>query len=107
MSEFNAREQAFEKKFGVSEETKFRVASRAAKLFGLWAAGQLGLQGAAAEAYSEQAVETIMDRESHGHLLDKTEKDLHAKGTGLTRHRLEREYDECFREARKQIASQS
>ena len=40
---FREIEQGYEAKFKLDEELRFKVRSRRNKLFGLWAAGQLGL----------------------------------------------------------------
>ena len=36
MTQFDEREKAFEKKFGMEEESEFKTAVRTARLFGLW-----------------------------------------------------------------------
>jgi hypothetical protein len=50
MTTFNDRKDAFEKKFAHDEELRFKAMARRNKLFGLWAAGQLGHSGPEAEA---------------------------------------------------------
>ncbi|RWO93305.1 ATPase inhibitor subunit zeta, partial [Mesorhizobium sp.] len=51
MSSMRDRQEGFEKKFAMDEETKFRAMARRNKLLGLWAAEQLGKSGADADAY--------------------------------------------------------
>ena len=45
MTSFDERKQAFETKFRVDEELRFKTHAKAMRLFGLWTAKQLGLQG--------------------------------------------------------------
>ncbi|HEY7846491.1 MAG TPA: ATPase inhibitor subunit zeta, partial [Bradyrhizobium sp.] len=45
MTTFDKREEAFEKRFALDEEQKFKAVARRNKLFGLWVAEQLGKSG--------------------------------------------------------------
>src|SRR5216683_2058792 len=56
MSKFDEREKEFETRFKHDQEFAFKVTARRNKLLGLWAAGQLGLDGAAAQAYAADVV---------------------------------------------------
>ncbi len=56
MTTFDKREEAFEKKFALDEEQKFKAEARRNRLLGLWAAGKLGLSGDAAGAYAKEVV---------------------------------------------------
>src|SRR3712207_6282869 len=56
MTTFDDRRDAFERKFAHDEELRFKAMARRNKLFGLWAAGQLGRTGAEAEAYAKSVV---------------------------------------------------
>ena len=49
MTTFNDRKDAFESKFARDEELRFKAMARRNKLFGLWAANQLGQSGSEAE----------------------------------------------------------
>jgi hypothetical protein len=75
MTTFDKREQDFENRFKHDEELRFKVTARRNKLLGLWAAGRLGLEGAAADAYAE----TIVAAEFQGgdaHVVDTLATDL-------------------------------
>jgi hypothetical protein len=56
MTTFDKREEAFEKKFVVDEELKFKAEARRNHLIGLWAAAKLGLSGDAAASYWREIV---------------------------------------------------
>jgi hypothetical protein len=96
-------ERAFEKKFEIDQELKFKVTIRTARLFGLWAAEQMGLKDTAAETYARQAVEAAMTKSGPEYLIDKIEKDFTAKGISLSRRRLEQEIGAFHRAARAQM----
>lgn len=105
MTNFTDREQAFENKFGHDEQTEFKIITRAAHLFGLWAAEQLGLKGAEAQAYVDKCVDAEMVKDGHAALLAKTEKDFKAKSVAHSRHRMEREMEACRAKAHKELMS--
>ncbi len=104
MSEFDEREQAFERKFELDEELNFKTNAGAAHLFGLWVAEQLDLKGAEGEKYARQFVDAIIAKPGHDHLIARAEKDLQAKKADISRHRLEKEFEGCFQKARAQIS---
>lgn len=56
MTTFDNREAAFENKFALDEELRFKATARRNKLLGLWAAQRLGKSGADAEAYAKSVV---------------------------------------------------
>jgi hypothetical protein len=100
MTQFDDRERAFEKKFEIDEEAIFRKAAHAAKLFGLWAAGVMEVSGAEAESYAMQVSDLVMaGPAAHDNVLRKVEQDFQAKGLNFTRHRLEKELNDCERKA--------
>jgi hypothetical protein len=53
---FEKRQKGFESKWAHDEELRFKVFARRNKLLGVWAAGELGLKGDAADAYSKEVV---------------------------------------------------
>jgi hypothetical protein len=64
MSTFDKREEGFELKFAHEEEVRFKARARRNKMLGLWAAEKLGLDAAAADAYSKEIV--MADRRRRG-----------------------------------------
>ena len=64
MTAFDARKTAAEAKFTHDQEFQFKTIARRNKLLGLWAAEQMGISGADAEAYAKQVV--IADFEEPG-----------------------------------------
>ena len=78
MTTFDERERAFEKKFSIDQDLKFRIAARANRHLGQWAADKLGLRGAAADAYIKELVHADLVHGSRA--LDKLERDFQSKG---------------------------
>ncbi len=80
MTTFDKREEAFEKKFAIDEELKFKAEARRNRLLGLWAAGQLGMTGDAALAYARETVASAFAEGGEKALVDRVVDDLSAKG---------------------------
>lgn len=76
-STLDDRKNAFENKFKHDEELRFKVNSKAVSLFGLWAAQQLGITGAAAEAYADEVVDSDFDEPGIQDVLRKIDHLLH------------------------------
>ena len=81
MTTFDKREEGFEKQFAHDEELKFKATARRDRLFGLWAAQQMGLTGPAADDYAKSVV--IAEIETHDP-FGKVRKDFDAKGVVQT-----------------------
>jgi hypothetical protein len=104
---FVEREQAYERKFQQDQELAFKLRARRNKLFGLWAAAQMGLSGTSAEAYAQEMVTGDLGRHGDGPLLEKVTKDLAAKGVSRDRAHLEVELAHSQAEAKRQLGAPS
>ena len=80
---------------------ELRGQARRNKLFGLWAAGKLGLTGDEAEAYAKAVV--TADFEATSGVLRKVRTDFEAHGVALSEHRIRRTMDELMEQAIAQI----
>ncbi|MFC7049398.1 DUF1476 domain-containing protein [Emcibacter nanhaiensis] len=103
MSQFDDREQTFEKKYAKDEEKEFKIIARRNKLLGLWAAGLMGLEGDAADAYAREVVEADFEEAGHEDVYRKVKGDLDAKGLDVSEHQLRREMEDRLAEAREQL----
>ncbi len=103
MTSFDDREKAFENKFKHDEELKFKINARAIRLFGFWAAAQLGLTGNDIDAYAEAILETDFNSPGIKDVLLKVQKDLADKGIDMTEHHLESEFNEHLVAARETV----
>jgi hypothetical protein len=105
MTGLDERGKSFERKFERDQETAFKVRSRRRKLLGLWAAGQLGLAGAAAEAYADEVAAHGLHHGGDAEEVEKIATDFAAKGVALDATRIRLEAEHCEREARKQFGA--
>jgi hypothetical protein len=80
---FDKREEAFEKKFTIDEDLKFKSVARRNKLLGLWVAEKLGKNGADADAYAKEVVVAEIDGGNAG-VVRKAMGDLSAKASAIT-----------------------
>ena len=80
MPTFDDREKAFEKKFALDQELKFKAEARRNKLLGEWAAAKLGLTGPAAEEYIKAVRKADLAEKGDGDVFRKVRKDFDEKG---------------------------
>lgn len=97
------REQAFENQFKHDEQLKFRIASRRAKLFGLWVAEQMGLSGEEADSYAREVVNADLDEPGSEDMIRKVAADLERKAIEISSHRLHRVVDDLLERATREI----
>jgi hypothetical protein len=90
MTTFDDRKDAFERKFAHDEELRFKAMARRNKLFGLWAAGQLGKQGADADAYAKSVIMADFQEAGDDDVLRKVRGDLEAGGKSVSDAELRR-----------------
>jgi hypothetical protein len=80
MASFDDRRDTFERKFAHDEELLFKATARRNKLFGLWAAQQLGKTGPDAETYSKAVVVADFEEAGDGDVIRKVRRDFEAAG---------------------------
>lgn len=103
-SSFDDRKNAFENKFKVDEEFRFRVNARAVRLFGNWAAIELGISGDEAEAYAEEVVDSDFHEPGYHDVIRKVLKDFADRDKEVTEHHLEKQFLINLEEAKKAMA---
>lgn len=74
MDGMKEREDAFEKKYVLDEELRFKAEAQRNRMIGLWAADQLGKTGSEAEEYAKEIVKLAF---LHGREDDVVERILH------------------------------
>jgi hypothetical protein len=105
MTSFEDREKGFERKFEHDQELAFRIRSRRRRLLAQWAAEQLGLTGAAAEAYASELAALGLHRGGDAEEVEHIARDFAAKGVPLDAVRIRLEGERCEREAKKQLGA--
>ena len=102
MTTFDDRERAFETKYAHDEEMKFRVIARRNKLLGMWAAAQMGLSEAEADAYAKDVVRADFEEAGDEDVIRKVLGDLTSAGKdideGVIREQLEHKLVEAKRQ---------
>ena len=107
MKSFKDRKKKFEEKFAHDMELQFKVESRASKLFGLWVAGQIGIDGDEAAAYAREVVTANLEEPGMDDVIRKVKADLNEKGVDISDHILTRKLDEYMETAKEQICEEN
>ena len=103
MTTFDKREEAFEKKFALDEELKFKAEVRGNRLLALWAGEQLGLTGDAAQAYGKDQLATTFAEGGEAAVIRKLIADFAAKGLSATPDDILARWREFFAQALVQL----
>ena len=103
---FDDRKRDAERKFEHDKELQFKVGARRNKLLGLWAAEQMGMTGAAADAYAKEVVVSDFERPGDSDVLEKVLGDLTAKGIDADEHKVRREMDRLLETAKQQVMAE-
>lgn len=106
MSEMDNRKNAFESKFANDQEMMFKIEARCCKLFGLWMAEQLGLEGNDAQAYASGVVAANLDEPGFDDVKRHVKPDISSKGLDISDHILDTQLQAFFAEAEQQIANE-
>ena len=103
MTQFDEREQAFERQYELEEERNFRVVAHATKELGRWAAEKMGMTGEAVVAYIASALEADMETAHHLRLLSKVSDDFVEKGVRVSPREIGRVYEAFLTRFRKEM----
>ncbi|HEY7959232.1 MAG TPA: DUF1476 domain-containing protein, partial [Sphingomicrobium sp.] len=103
MTQFDDRERAFESKFAHDEEMKFRITARRNRLLGQWAARQMGLSEAEADAYSKDVVRSDFEEAGEHDVILKVLGDLTSAGVDCNEDKVREALRNKEIEARRQI----
>jgi hypothetical protein len=106
MASFEDREKGFERKFAHDEELRFRATARRNKLLGLWAAGEMGIAGDAAQAYAREVIKADLEQPGEEDVFRKIRKDFDAKGIQQSDHQIRRKMSDLMGEALGQIEAE-
>ncbi|CDN47913.1 MULTISPECIES: DUF1476 domain-containing protein [Neorhizobium] len=104
MSGLSDREKAFENKFALDLELKFKALARRNKLAGLWAAGLLGKTDA--EAYAKEVVVADFEEAGDEDVFRKLRSDLDAAGVSISDQDIRSKMLELLAQAVDQIENQ-
>lgn len=80
MTTFDDREQAFEKKFALDQDLKFKAEARRNRLLAEWAAAKLGIMGDALPDYVKSVQRADLQEKGDDDVFRKIRKDFDDKG---------------------------
>ncbi|MEO9827338.1 MAG: DUF1476 domain-containing protein [Paracoccaceae bacterium] len=103
MSTFDDRQNAFENKFAHDSEMQFKAEARRNKLLGLWAAGLMGKDDDAAEAYAVEVLKADFEEAGDDDVLRKVAGDL---GDKASDDDIRAKMTELLAEAKSQLMSE-
>lgn len=84
MTSFSKREEAFERKFVLDEDLRFKAMARRNRLLGEWAAGKLGKSGQEAADYARSVILADFEEAGEEDVFRKVSGDLAAGGVTVS-----------------------
>ncbi|MBI4184181.1 MAG: DUF1476 domain-containing protein [Proteobacteria bacterium] len=103
---FEERGKAFESKFKLDQETKFKVAARRNKKLGLWVAGKLGYAAAAAADYAREVVKADLEKPDESDVIGKVMADLAAAKVEVAEKEVRREMARLWARAYEEVTGE-
>ena len=103
MTTFDQRKDAFENKFALDEELRFKATARRNKLLGLWAAEKLGKSGAEADAYAKSVVVADFEEAGDEDVVRKVKGDFASAGVATSDEEIRRVMTELLIKAAEEI----
>jgi len=103
MTNFSDRERGEESKYAMDEETAFRVAARANKLLGQWAAEKMRLTPEETDAYAKAVVQADFEEAGHEDVIRKVVGDLTSAGLDIGDEEVRAALEATTVEARRQL----
>jgi hypothetical protein len=102
---FEDRRKGFEGKWAHDADMRFRIVARRNKLLGLWAAGELGKSGTAAEAYAQEVIAADFEEPGEEDVYRKLRRDLDS--AKVTDHTIRRKMAELLDTATRQVEKEA
>ena len=106
MSQFDEREKAAESQFSHNKELEFKATARRNKLLGHWAAGLMGMEGEAVDAYARQVIESDFEETGDEDVYRKIKGDLDEKGVNQSEHQIRRQMEDLMATALEQVRAE-
>jgi hypothetical protein len=107
MNGMDDREKAFENKYALDQELMFRIEARTSKLFGLWLAEKLGLDGDEAKVFAGTVVSANLDEPGFEDVKRAVRPVLAEKGIEISEDVMDTQLARFQEEARIQIMSET
>jgi hypothetical protein len=101
---FEQREKSYEAKWAHDEELHFKVLARRNRLLGQWAAGEMGLSGAAVDDYVKTVIQAGLIGKGADPVYEKIQADFTAHKVSHSSPAVHRKMEEFFHLASEQVA---
>ena len=99
------RQNVFETKFKMDQETEFKVNSRRNKLLGLWLAEKLGLPDSQHDSYAKEVIIADLAEPGDEDIIRKVMKDIEQNKADITDSDIRLKLDEFHKDAIDQITA--
>ncbi|MDW9973044.1 DUF1476 family protein [Sinorhizobium meliloti] len=103
MNSIRDRQEGFEKKFAMDEETKFKAMARRNKLFGLWGRRKARQSRDGCGRYAQEVVQADFEEAGDNDVFRKVRTDFDAAGVVLSDSQIRSTMDELLAAAAAQI----
>ncbi len=100
---FDEREKAFEKKFALDQDLRFKATVRRNKLLGLWAAEKMGMSKEEADAYAMDVVKADFEKVGEDDVIGKVLADFTKKNIPQTAEHIQETMSNLMAKAVKQV----
>ncbi len=107
MTTFDEREKAYEKKFALDQDLKFKAESRRNKMLAEWAGAKLGIEGAALEDYIKAVRKADLEEKGDADVLRKVKQDFADRGIALDETELRKVMGEFLAKAVAEVEAAS
>ncbi len=107
MTTFDDREKAYEKKFALDQDLKFRAESRRNKMLAEWAGAKLGITGAALEDYIKAVRKADLAEKGDDDVFRKIKQDFADKGIAVDDAEIRKTMGEFIAKAVAEIEASS
>ena len=105
MADFNEREKAFEAKFKLDEELKFKATARRNRLLGHWAGEKMGFSEAECDAYAKEVIKSDFEEPGDQDIIRKVKKDFNDSSVAITEKEIEERLKQFYDKAIAEISS--
>ena len=99
------RQNVFEAKFKMDQETEFKVNSRRNKLLGLWLAEKLGLPDSQHDSYAKEVIIADLAEPGDEDIIRKVMKDIEQNKADISDSDIRLKLDEFHKDAIDQITA--
>lgn len=99
MNGMKEREDAFEQKYMLDEELRFKAKAQRNRMIGLWAADRLGKTGDAADSYAKDIVKVSLTRGNEDDVVAKIVHDFTAANIAVDEKELRQKMTQLLLEA--------